>query len=823
MIVDLLEYIDELEVLKKYIPSKLFAETSLPEVCIRAGRKRYEHEDVENVIASCVPGRVTFRWDRSGNIIPLRTDNVYGVYVDITNRISGGNLEGTEGVVDQIPDEWRHYIHKRTKIVRPSTINVYRYSNNKEEIIWRIRIGHPLEMHRIESIKKKVFIVDKSTTAYPIVKNVPIGALPSEEHEINEYSPFVKFTNLSERNVLRFVYSVVFRGVTRVVESPPSYLPKLNEVSERAKARVDVTHVGIPASVGVSGGTPEPLLYGYYIKNTNILKINLPEHVEKFINEFLEKVENCLQAEDSSSISLKQHFIRILFNDILYNISLNVLINNPSLINKLRNPYFSDILEYYLTFSQIFLLLKLFNGGNLEELLQNFKCEIGQAISDSISLDSKGAKGDKAFLLKFVKGLLKIPLRRIVRENDTIKANDVVNYCDSILEKCINRANIKRILKFVILHTISHGLIRNSLIEVGGVGGHLLQEGGLRSPWEYSRPGFEAYIFELSDGGLGVVKSFMENAERDPQGALYSFIRAFGHCIIGVPEDLIYYAFLKAKALREKSSFERDFEKYLDQAIDELGVLVLREEREEAKKLFFNIAQEHGGKGLEYLMEVLDARFDFENEFLRTPTPEELTLYIMQRIDRLSSVKEYLIKALKAYCERPSFKQQFDDIKREYIIFRQVSENDWVESFLNDISNLLKLNKESEILIKFIYNARNKDEKEERRELVRRLAEEISNIILSSFSRYFLLTCNSACGWCYVNTRSCEEVQDPLLQVHTLNRKLLNLYVAWIIRRLAETGGHGKVEVRRLESGERAREDAINVRIGGEEYSIAVR
>jgi hypothetical protein len=361
------------------------------------------------------------------------------------------------------------------------------------------------------------------------------------------------------------------------------------------------------------------------------------------------------------------------------------------------------------------------------------------------------------------------------------------------------------------------------LIEVGGVGGHLLQEGGLRSPWEYSRPGFEAYIFELSDGGLGVVKSFMENAERDPQGALYSFIRAFGHCIIGVPEDLIYYAFLKAKALREKSSFERDFEKYLDQAIDELGVLVLREEREEAKKLFFNIAQEHGGKGLEYLMEVLDARFDFENEFLRTPTPEELTLYIMQYIDSLSSVKEYLIKALKAYCERPSFKQQFDNIKREYIIFRQVSENNWIESFLNDISNLLKLNKESEILIKFIYSASNKDEREERREFVRRLAEEIFNIILSSFSRYFLLTCNSACGWCYVNTRSCEEVQDPLLQVHTLNRKLLNLYVAWIIRRLAETGGYRKVEVRRLESGERAREDAINVRIGGEEYSIAVR
>jgi hypothetical protein len=821
--VDLLEHISESGVLKKYIPSKLFAETSLPEVCIKAERERCEHEDTENAIASCVPGRVTFRWGRSGYIIPLRTDNVYGVYVDITNRISGSNLEGAEGIVDQIPDEWRHYIHKRTKIVRPLTINVYRYSNNNKEIIWRIKIGHPLEMHRIKSIKKKVFIVDKSTTAYPIVKNVPIGALPSGEHEINEYSPFVKFTNLSERNVLRFVYSVMFRGVTRVVESPPSYLPKLNEVSERAKARVDVTHVGIPASVGVSGGTPEPLLYGYNIKNTNILKINLPEYVEEFIDKFLREVKDCLQSKDYENISLRQRFICILFNDILYNISLNTLISNPSLINKLRKPYFSDILEYYLTFSQIFLILKLFNGENLEKLLQNFKNEIRQAISDGISLDSKGAKGDKVFLLKFVKKLLKITPRRIVKENNAIKGNDVVNCCNSILEKYINHDNIKGILKFIILHTISHGLIRNSLIEVGGVGGHLLQEGGLMSPWKYSQPGFEAYIFELSDGGLGVVRSFMENAERDPQGALYGFIRTFGHCIIGVPEDLIYYAFLKAKALREKSLFKRDFEKYLDQAIDELGVLVLREEREEAKKLFFSIAQEYEGKGLEYLMEVLDARFDFENEFLRTPTPEELTLYIMQRIDRLSSVKEYLIKALKAYCERPSFKQQFDSVKRKYMISRLVSENDWIESFLNDISNLLKLNKESEILIKFIYNASDKNEREERREFVHRLAEEIFNIILSSFSRYFLLTCNSACGWCYVNTRSCEEVQDSLLQVHTLNRKLLNLYVAWIIRRLAETGGYRKVEVRRLESGERAREDAINVRIGGEEYSIAVR
>lgn len=822
--VDLLEHINELGVLKKYIPSKLFAETSLPEVCIKAERERCEHEDIENAIANCVPGRVTFRWDRSGHIIPLRTDVAYGVYIDIENRIGGEILEGTEGAIDQIPDEWRSHIHKRTKIVRPLTINVYRYSNNEEEIIWRIKIGHPLEMHRIERIKKKVFIVDKSTTAYPTVKNVPIGALPSEEHEINEYSPFVKFTNLSERNVLRLVYSVAFRGVTRVMEGPPSDLPKLNEISERARARVDVTHVGIPASVGVSGKTPEPLLYGYYIKNTNILKINLPEHVEEFINEFLEEVRSYLQAEDSKSVSLKQHFIRILFNDIFYNASLNVLITNPSLINKLRNPYFSDILEYYLTFSQIFLFLKLFNGENLEELLQNFKNGIDQAINDCISLDSKGAKSNKVFLLKFVKRLLKIPPRRMVKENDTIKGNDVVNYCNSILEKYINRTNIKRILKFIILHTTSHGLIRNSLIEVGGVGGHLLQEGGLRSPWKYSRSGFEAYIFELSDGGLGVVRSFMENAERDHQGALYSFIRAFGHCIIGVPEDLIYYAFLKAKTLREKSSFRQSFEKYLDQAIDELGVLVLREEREEAKKLFFNIAQEHGGKGLEYLMEVLDARFDFENEFLRTPTPEELTLYIMQRIDRLSSVKEYLIKALKAYCERPSFKQQFDDIKREYIIFRLVRENNWIESFLNDISNLFKSNIESKILIEFVYGASNKNEREKRREFVRRLAEEIFNIILSSFSRYFLLTCNSACGWCYVNTRSCEEVQDPLLQVRTLNRKLLNLYVAWTItKRLAEGGSYGKVEVRRLESGERAREDAINVRIGGEEYSIAVR
>ncbi|MCC6005249.1 MAG: hypothetical protein LM590_13010, partial [Thermofilum sp.] len=516
---DLLEHIDELEVLKKYIPSKLFAETSLPEVRIKAERKRYEHEDIEDAIASCVPGRVTFRWSRSGHIIPLRTDDAYGVYINIENRIEGEILEEMRDVIDQIPDEWRLYIHKRTKIVRPSTINVYRYSNNKEEIIWRIRIGHPLEMHRIESIKKKVFIIDKSTTAYPTVKNVPIGALPSEEHEINEYSPFVKFTNLSERKVRRFVYSVVFRGVTRVVESPPSDLPKRSKISERARARVDVTFVGIPASVRVPGGAPEPLLYGYDIRNTNILKINLPEHVEGFINEFLEEVKSCLQAEDSKGVSLKQHFIRILFNDILHNVSLNILISNPSLINKLRKPYFSDILECYLTFSQIFLLLKLFNGENLEELLQNFKYGIGQAISDGIALDSKGAKGNKAFLLKLVKRLLKIPRRRIVRENDTIKGNDVVNYCNSILENYINYANTKRILKFIILHTISHGLIKSALTEVGGVREHLLQEGGLRSPWKYSRPGFEAYIFELSDGGLGVVKSFMENAERDPQGA----------------------------------------------------------------------------------------------------------------------------------------------------------------------------------------------------------------------------------------------------------------------------------------------------------------
>ncbi|MCC6005995.1 MAG: hypothetical protein LM590_16780, partial [Thermofilum sp.] len=393
-------------------------------------------------------------------------------------------------------------------------------------------------MYRIKYINKKVFIVDESTTAYPFVMNVPIGALPSEEHEINEYSPFVKFTGLSEIKVLRFVYSIEFRGVTRIVEGPLRELPEPDEISK--KPRRDIVYIGIPASLRAA----EPQLYGYYIKNTNILRISLPEYVEEFIGKFLEEVEDCLKVENTESISLRQHFVRVLFNDILYSASLNVLTNNPLLINESRNPYFSDILEYYLMFSQVFLFSKLFGGKDLKELLQNFKDEIYTAFNSCVSLDSKDKrKNNKAFLLKFVKKLLKIPSRRIEKENS------IINYCVSILEKYVHNSieRIEKILKFAILHTISHGLIKNVLTEIGGVREHLLQEGGFRSPWKYSRPGFEVYIFELSDGGLGVVKSFMENAERDPQGALYSFIRAFGHCIIGMPEDLIYYAFLKAK------------------------------------------------------------------------------------------------------------------------------------------------------------------------------------------------------------------------------------------------------------------------------------
>ena len=809
---DLLRNINETEVLKWFIPPTLFAESSLPEVKVRAGA-RSRHEDIEYAIKAYAPGRVTFRLlPDEGSLIPIIVPRdkegmwELGRYLRYEEQFI--DPWKVRAIRDEMPEEFRYLLTNifgshRFKVAIPLEIRMLPYVQSGR-VDWII-YGKKLHMTRLRrpSRRPSQFFVDKTSESFPLVLNAfflpPSGAGIAEE--INKYlpyigpSPFIQLQRSGTGEVARLVYGVLAQVNARVIRT----VEAVNMEEMERHRRISLIGVGMPSTAN------QLVVYGYFVKDTNVFSLSIPP-LGTFIEHLLDKLSKLMTHDTKlQNLHLAERYTLLMFNDIFYNSVLYALLNNLTLVAGMQYASLASVLSTYLVFGEVVLGERLIVPCKLDELASNIQEKLLALFERVMDVDL--GRGVYKFALKVLKRIRgcrgRLDEERIKRFRYIL--NERILFLKSLKEEKLTF--LAKLLSFILLHTVYHAFIKNVLSRVGGVDDRLLQEGSLDSPWRFpSRSLGEMFIYELSDGGIGAIEAAIQYYAEDPRRFVDDMIRAIGHCVVGVPEELLYYAYLK------KGSVKRLSELDIKSVIDELGILVLREEYEEALRLLESLKSEHGGAGLEYLCDALEARKQFENYFLRTPTPDELTLYILKHINAYPRIKQYLVDALRALVNRPVYSRYRNEIE-DYIMFKRINEDKWADALLEDIAGLF--NGSNEIL-RFISMAADRRGYRRRTEFVERLIEAAYNTLLATFSRYFLLTCVSACGWCYLNAKSCEETSAPWLQALTLNRRLANLYMTWALSEALTRNLNTRVRIEKGRSGD------VVVRVRGNDVAITV-
>jgi len=841
----LLRNINETGVLKYFVPPTLFAETSLPQVCVEAERtkeKRPERvsEDLEDAINTYTPGRVTYRiLPEEGSIIPINIPrNLRGISVmkdalveyDRPPLFDYSPDSMHEALVSELPEAYRKLVSEKMgslmfDAITPLSIRTKHYAPGGR-VVWGI-YGKSMVMRQLSegsTIRSPpLYVLDKTSNSYPFVLNafhLPGGrseAISSINNNLPfiGFDPVIKFERGGKGIVGRFVYGFIFRGHARLFKEGAKNAVSLERLMSRT--RVNIVGFGIPALSRMRDGL-KPVIYGYFIKDTNVFSLEIPKEKD-FINDLLSEFTNAINAlnsgTDLSRLNIRERYILLALNDIIYNSMIYALTNDILLMDRLQFANLNDVLKTYLIYAHVILEEHIFEPKELPENISKITEKIREIIRTVAEIDSKYFD-KRAFALDVLKCVLEC--KGTLWGNGGERLKSFMKALDEIVFLTRLGSNdqmfVVDLLSFVLKHTIYHAFIREVLATVGGVHDRLLQEGSLRSPWKFPSHDVrgEMYIFEVSDGGLGAIETAIQYYAENPLSLIDRLIRAIGHCIIGIPEDLVYYSHLKSGNLKR---VVEDAIGVLDSVVKELGMIVLREELDEAQKLLLSLASEHGGKGLKYLEDALKARSEFEERFLRTPTTEELALYILKRLPRYPYIRDYLTEALTALVKRPIY-DKYRDVINDYKRYKHVSDysdyKELAEKFLDDASSLLN---GGDSLLRFVNEGGERD-RGKRWKFICELMKASFETLLASFSRYFFLTCVSACGWCYLNTGSCEETRDPSSQTLVLDRRLANLYLSWALLKALENNRNGRVIVSRGVKGD------VVIRVGGEDISISI-
>jgi len=836
--VDLLRNINETSVLKYFIPPTLFAESSLPQVRVEVPPKRI-NEDVEYAINAYTPGRVTYRiLPDEGSLIPITTPpGLRGVFamdhalVEYDKpRLFGSSRDlMREALESELPEAYKKLVSEKTgslsfDVVIPLCIRAMPYAPGGR-VGWVI-YGKSMCMRQLSersAIRSPPrFLLDQTSTSYPSILNafyLPRGgseAIDSINNSLPfiDFDPVIRFERGGKGIVGRFVYGFAFRGYARLFPRGVRSAVSLEQMMSHSRIRI--MGFGIPVLRRMRN---KPVIYGYFIKDTNVFSLEVPKEEDFIKNFILRELINIINAlnrgTDLSRLNIRERYMLLTFNDIIYNSIVYALTNDVLLMDRLQYAHLNDVLRTYLIYGHVICEECIFEPGDLPEYLSKVTEKIRDLMRTVAEIDAREKYSDiHAFALDTLKYVLGCRGNLWGDRGDRLEAFmrvlDEMDFLSRLRSDGLRF--VVNLLSFVLKHTIYHAFIREVLATIGGVHDRLIQEGSLRSPWRFPSRDVrgEMYIYEVSDGGLGAIEAAIQYYARNPLSLMDGLIRALGHCIIGIPEDLLYYSYLKSRHLKLVID---DAISVIDSVVKELGIIVLQEELDEACKLLSSLVSEHGGKGLRYLEDALKARSEFEERFLRTPVTEELALFILKHLPRYPYIRDYLIEALTVLVQRPIYSKygnEIDDYKR----YKRVSSyKELAEKFLHDVSSLFN---GGDALLRFVVEAVGKRRRDGRWSFICEFIKASFETLLASLSRYFLLTCVSACGWCYLNTGSCEETQDPSSQMLVLDRRLANLYLSWALLQALERNMNRRVTVTR------GREGDIVVRVGSEDVSISL-
>jgi len=805
--------------LKEFIPEKLFAESTLPEVTIflKELNGKQIKLDVENVSLSIssagyLPGKPTYRPGK-GVIVPLQVPwNMDPVVTDVSQNYILKGYPFAQDIRDVLPEEYSALLsslglERERERVSPKILTgiiLGEYECEKGEGIRWGFFGKKRHNIPFEKIKNHIFYLyrDKSISFPRHFVDRPVERSSTDQKQL--CFNIIKSKQYNIIKIYKGIYAVDVNAslkgkfkfkddVTNQDKSDSLIIIKRSKCLKDEDLKKARSYYQYFVKIFVDKN--KPITMGYEIKSTKMLEIDVPE---------LSSLVNFEPGCFSKDLASKYRCWSL----------------NTSYVNGLRHLLSHDlVLNYY--FSQLG-YAKIEKLINLIILLNDFYYQENEILSNIIQqLQNSDDGGDKnkrfAELLRSrIRSLTphcnsdvqKDPRDRLVyyflSESKGAKLEVYRWWCkgetDEIWGKIFNRLNnliekwYKKYIIDIIKHTYSHHIIKVLSLRYSVPPDKFLER---YTEWESE---MKVAIIENESGGVGILPQFA-NREKTPE-MVEDLILSFGKCLVGTPEDLLHFALANIDEWKNK-----DISVILQNIIERLNIIITPDEFEETKKLWNSILDEAKnivklvGRSSEddallLLRDIHRLRWELENKIKRFPEFDELLVYVVAHLNSSTLLREVVKKLLDI---------SLDGNTKRILGEIYAKQTKFIDEFLNDIQFILALGKSNSGVVDKCVFRKDGEQCETVVSSIKRLRRVLRGLLM----RLALLSCNSACGMCYVNNESCSRYSAPFIQARTLDRRVAKITASEFVKRYPEVKDYCDVK------------DGVVVEVGDRKYGVA--
>ena len=822
------ELLKNLKVLRYYVPDKLFAESNLPQVRVflspiqngcEASRTNYRtklaSEDASLVFSSAgyLPGKPTYRTKYSV-IIPLNNDNIYIKHKDLVTKIDNyyqGKVRLLSSMIS-LPDELVYVVDyilgiRQVKLYSDvESINVIRPMSGAECYNC---VFLPRDTKAHVPIRRLLGGVDyfhaylPSSNSYSrhfiyleLRSNNPINVF-----DINDLGELRIFDNIFAHNL---VYAVDVDAKIRGPYCSPKtqqcktvraqfqhFCVTLPHISKKIKTR-KLQFVKVFVDDKVEGNKVIPAAIGYRISNTLLLEFNTNSKFNETLLAICQSVEQSIKDKMTfNQLYRKLSINTSIINFIKHNLSYDLVISYY--FSKLNLVRIDQFIKY------IFLVGDVFSQSLTTTITaQPDVSNVVNKILDGLRSGLDNLRTDKVQILRYLAFTTRDGELGFLTDNkepeDEIREyslNEIHKRLYNVLErqKQISKKTIKGkdgdwrcgVLLDSIRHTYGHHLIK-VISQSANVDSTKLIESYVEREW------VSVSVIERERGGLGILQSALDEYKRDVYRAYRDLILSFGKCLVGTPEDILHFILVDPNFRNRLCEAEpRELARVIEEFVrDRMELLLLPEELTETVRLWHSIRMEaqrlvellpqeklRNTRRLDcaLLMEIHQGRYQLEKTIYRFPELDELIVYLllnMQKGQVLHSLVEELLERSLHVAGKSSQLRQIYDNKDNYI-----------ELFLDEVKNVLKNGCGTRGAVPRICASRRKGKYPPD---VVYAVRALGRIMRGMLLRLALLTCNSACGHCYVNTRSCSRFSAPFIQARTLDRRVAKIVASEFVK-----------------------------------------
>lgn len=835
------ELLKNLKVLRYYVPDKLFAESNLPQVrvflspiqngCEVNGRTNYRiklaSEDVSLVFSSAgyLPGKPTYR-TRHSVIIPLNNDNIFIKHKDLVTKIDNyyqGKVRLLSSMIS-LPDE---IVYVGDYMLGAKQVRLY----SDVESIHVIRPTNVIRlMYNVVECYNCVFL-PRDTKAHIPVRRLSGGVdyfhvyLPSSNSysrhfiylESSSYNPIDEF-EINDLGELRIFDNVFLHNLVYAIDVDarirgPYCSPNVQQC-KTVRAQYQHFCVVLPRSVernktqapskiktrklqfvkvfidDKEQSKATPVAMGYRISNTFLLKFDTKG---KF-NEAMLAICQSVGQDVKDRMTLSQLYRKLSINTSIINFIKHILsydLVSSYYFSKLKLVRIDQFIKY------IFLVNDILSQGLTATITaQPDVSNVVNKIFESLRSGLDNLRTDKVQMLRYLVFTTRDGELGFFTDDkkpeDEVREyglNEIRKRLHNVLEsqKQVSKKKINRedwrcgVLLDFIRHTYGHHLIK-VISQSANVESNKLIESYVERKWE------PVLVIERDRGGLGILQGALDEYKRDTYRAYRDLILSFGKCLVGTPEDVLHFILADPNFRNRLCEAEpRELARVIEEFVrDRMELLLLPEEltetvrlwhsiRMEAQRLVELLPQEKLRNAIRpdcaLLKEIHEGRYQLEKTIYRFPELDELIVYLLLNMQKgqvlHSLVKELLERSLHV-AGRSSQLQHIYDNKDNYI-----------ELFLDEVKSVLKNGCGTSGAVPRICASRRKGKyPPEVVYAVRALGRIMRGMLL----RLVLLTCNSACGHCYVNTRSCSRYSAPFIQARTLDRRVAKIVASEFVK-----------------------------------------